>query len=493
MLVLESDPLEEAPIVDLRLRKAVRRFGARLVVASSAPTALDGGATEVLRFAPGAAEALLRGLQKALVESESSAQNGAAGDEGGALPGHAQLAEFLAANQLDRLAERAGVDTHDLLDVARVLTDADNVIVVWGERLAIGERGPGAVGALLDLALLLGLDAAPGSGVIQIPAGTNGRGLREVGCLPGLGAGLADAADGLTATEARDAAVSGDVKAFFLLHADPLRELPGQAAWDAALGAASFVVAHAQFLGESVARHADVVFPGEAYAEKEGTITHPDGRLQRLRPAIGRPGEVRMEWQVLLELAARLRLAGEAPTTAAGVFAELSGAVPFYGGLTLDEIGGDGLRWPAREESAATARLEMGELGFTTPADPPAPLEPGDGILRLVARPGLWASWVPEHAPSLRFLAAQQIVELNPLDAERLGLKSRDEAEVTAGDASITGTVRIRRSVPRGTVSMLLGTADNNANLLFDGAPTLVEIGARRTANGERRTATTTA
>ena len=77
-----------------------------------------------------------------------------------------------------------------------------------------------------------------------------------------------------------------------------------------------------QFLGESVARHADVVFPGEAYAEKEGTITHPDGRLQRLRPAIGRPGEVRMEWQVLLELAARLRLAGEAPTAAA-VFAEL--------------------------------------------------------------------------------------------------------------------------------------------------------------------------
>ena len=62
--------------------------------------------------------------------------------------------------------------------------------MVWGERLGFGERGPGALGALLDLALLLGLDAAPGSGVIEIPAGTNGRGLREVGCLPGLGPGL---------------------------------------------------------------------------------------------------------------------------------------------------------------------------------------------------------------------------------------------------------------------------------------------------------------
>ncbi|MGH2978190.1 MAG: molybdopterin-dependent oxidoreductase, partial [Solirubrobacterales bacterium] len=183
VLVLESDPLEEAPIVDLRLRKAVRRFGARLVVASSAPTALDGGATEVLRFAPGTAETLLRGLQKALVESESEAQNGTPADEEGALPGHAELAEFLAANELDRLAERAAVDTQDLLDVAAVLTLADNVIVVWGERLGFGKRGAGAVAALTDLALLLGLDAAPGSGMIEIPAGTNGRGLREVGCV----------------------------------------------------------------------------------------------------------------------------------------------------------------------------------------------------------------------------------------------------------------------------------------------------------------------
>ena len=103
------------------------------------------------------------------------------------------------------------------------------------------------------------------------------------------------------------------MKAFYLLHSDPLREQPGQAAWDAALGAASFVVAHAQFLGESVARHADVVFPGEAYAEKEGTLTHPDGRLQRLRPSVGRPGEVRMEWQVLLDLAARLGLRPNCP------------------------------------------------------------------------------------------------------------------------------------------------------------------------------------
>ena len=139
----------------------------------------------------------------------AAASNGdAPGEHGGALPGHVELAGFLAAGQLDRLAERAGVDTQDLHDVAALLTEADNLIVVWGERLGSGERGAGAVSALTDLALLLGLDAAPGSGMIEIPAGANGRGLREVGCLPGIGPGLGDVPGGLSAAQARDAAGS---------------------------------------------------------------------------------------------------------------------------------------------------------------------------------------------------------------------------------------------------------------------------------------------
>jgi NADH-quinone oxidoreductase subunit G len=457
------------------------------VVASSAPTALDGGATEVLRFAPGAAEALLRGLQRALLEADGGGQpqNGAAqppaGDDGGAIAGHAELAEFLATHQLDRLAERAGVDTQDLVDVAALLTGADNVIVVWGERLGHGERGPGAINALLDLGLLLGLDAAPGSGMIEVPAGTNGRGLREVGCLSGIGPGLSDAEEG---------AEDGGPRAFYLLHCDPLRELPGRDSWDAALGSAQFVVAHAQFAGEAVTQHADVVFPAEATAEKDGTLTHPDGRLQRLRPSIGHPGQVRMEWQVLVDLAARLGLDAAQGVTAAAVFNELAEQVPFYRGLTLDEIGGDGLRWPAREESANVARQTLGELGFSPPAEPPAPLEPGGGALRLATRPALWASWVTDEAPSLRFLAPDQHVELNPLDAERLGLSSGDEVQVRGGEQEVAATVRVRRAVARGTAVMLLGTRENNANVLFEEAPTLIEIGARRTANGARRTAT---
>ncbi|MGH2979935.1 MAG: molybdopterin dinucleotide binding domain-containing protein, partial [Solirubrobacterales bacterium] len=106
----------------------------------------------------------------------------------------------------------------------------------------------------------------------------------------------------------------------------------------------------------------------------------------------------------------------------------------------------------------------------------------------------LWASWIPEHSPSLRFLAARQVIELNPLDAERLGLVSGDDAEMRANGHSVTGTVRVRRSVARGTVSTLLGTAEDNANLLADGAPVLVEIepSAANAADGLREGATST-
>ena len=125
-----------------------------------------------------------------------------------------------------------------------------------------------------------------------MPASVNGRGLREVGCVAGLGPGLSEVPGGLArGAGARRGLPAGEVGAFYLLHIDPLRELPGREPWDAALRQASFVVAHQQFLGEAaIEQHADVVFPAESYAEKEGTVTHPDGRLQRLRPAIGHPG-----------------------------------------------------------------------------------------------------------------------------------------------------------------------------------------------------------
>jgi NADH-quinone oxidoreductase subunit G len=305
VLVLDADPMQDMPILDLRLRKGVRRHGMKLVQATVAD--LSSG---------------------------------------------------------ERAAEL----------VAQLKDAGEEVVILWGERLAAGPDGAAAVQALLDLAQTLSLADTGGAGLLEIPAGANGRGLREAGVLPNSGPGLCQptsmtgethpgegAGDvvsqncGLDAGAIVEGLAGGELAALYLFQPDQPHDLPDRELWERALERASTVVAHAAFLTEDLRAHADVVFPAEAYAEKEGTIVHPDGRLQRLRPAVARVGGVhstRAGWQVLADLASRLGL-DLGVLTGSMAFAQLVEAVPFYSGLTLEEIGGRGVRWQERPAAGA--------------------------------------------------------------------------------------------------------------------------------------------
>jgi NADH-quinone oxidoreductase subunit G len=476
VLVIGCDPINESPIIDLRVRKAVRRFGARLIVAAPHPTALDGGTTERLLYAPGCEEAFLRALAKAMLETNGpSADKEAAGGQAAApIAGQDDLVRFLSQQSFDDLAATAGVETDDLRDAASLLVGTESIVILHGERIGHGERGAGVLAALADLAMLAGVDGGESSGLIEVPLGSNARGLREVGCLPNLGPGLADTTEGLSAGDIAEAAASGTVRALYLLNCDPQRDHPSGELWEQALSGA-FVVAHAQFVSPSLERHADVVFPAESYAEKEGTVTHPDGRIQRLRPAIGRPGEVRMEWQLLIELGRRLGL--DLPYLTAGmVLSEIAERTPLYRGLTLGEIGGDGVRWPERGVSLEAARGTLGELRFSSPSALPVPVEPSNGSLALATVADLWASWECERSPALDFLPAEQELQLHPSDAERLGLAHDDNVQVASNGHAVRAVVRLREGAKPGSALLTWGTRSDNANVLVDGTPVLVEV-----------------
>jgi NADH-quinone oxidoreductase subunit G len=211
-----------------------------------------------------------------------------------------------------------------------------------------------------------------------------------------------------------------------------------------------------------------VVFPSESEAEKEGTVTHPDGRIQRVRQAIGHPDEVRSEWSVLVELCNRLGAEVDA-LTAAQVTARLAEDVRIYGGLTLDEIGGKGVRWQDRDAASGLGDAPL-------PADPLAePPEPPDGIL-LGALPSLWASPVTDHAASLNFLAPTQRAELSPDDARRLGISAGDEVLVAVDGQRVRARAVVRSGVRPGSVFLIRGTAEHNATALLNGAPRTVEV-----------------
>jgi NADH-quinone oxidoreductase subunit G len=427
ILVVDADPLQSTPILDLRIRKAVRRSGTRLAVASARPTGLDGGARETVRYAPGDAAAFLADLAVALGKRAASAAPRAYRE-------HAEA-------------------------IASVLGDAEDVVVVWGGGLAGDRRG--ALQQLLAVSRALGLADGEGSGLLEVPGETNARGLREVGCLPNAGPGYAETRKGSDAARIRDKLESGAVDALILLNADPVRDQPDSEQWRRALTAADFVVTFSMFEDESTSR-ADVVFPAESHAEKEGTVTHPDGRLQRLRPGIPHPGEVRMGWEVLVELSSAL---GDELGLDSGpmVLDAIAREVPFYGGITHEEIGGTGIRWQQR---SAAAKLPAPPRHRPKAPQAKAGRQPRESRLRLGTYRDLWAGEVTDRNPALHFLARGQTLELAPADAERLGLGHGTEVEVSSNGTSVRARVAVRSRMRPGAGFLIRGTAEQNANLL---------------------------
>ena len=292
VLALECELVPDAAILDLRLRKGVRRHGMKLLRAS-------------------------------------------------------------AADLVEKPAEL----------IAKLKEAGEEIVILWGERLTAGTDGARAAQALLELAETLGIAGTDNAGLLEIPAQSNGRGLREAGALPNAGPGLSSVeddtpggADGLDAHAIAQALGKGDLSCLYLLGADPLtgaadehdREL-----WTKALENATTVISHAMFLTDAIREHADIVFPAGAYPEKEGTVVHPDGRIQRLRPAVAKPGESRAEWQVIADVAVRVGIDLEV-LTAGMASQQLFEAVPQYAGLTLEEIGGKGLRPHERATAVAS-------------------------------------------------------------------------------------------------------------------------------------------
>jgi NADH-quinone oxidoreductase subunit G len=390
VLVLAADPVNDAPILDLRLRKGVRRRGLDLAVAMPGDSSLDRSATISLRFGPGRGPAFAAALAAALREER---------DE----------------QELERLASSAHTDPAGVSALASLLRgradeagehDAGReIVILFGERLTSGPDGAAGAEALLQIASRLGLADVEGAGLLEIPAFTNGRGLREAGVLPNAGPGLTAPASvaGRDAHAIAEGLAAGELQALYLLQSDPLLDLPDAELWRRALSGASTVVAHASFLTESIAEYADVVFPAEAYAEKEGTIVHPDGRLQRLRPAIARPGDVRAGWQVISELA--LRLGADLDVQSGATASQrLLDSVPFYAGLTLEEIGGRGVRWQERDAAAAfPAGSAPGEAApaLSAVSEDPASLQ---RERELAGFRSVWDAVEVEHSPALAFL-----------------------------------------------------------------------------------------
>jgi NADH-quinone oxidoreductase subunit G len=440
VLLFGCDPRDDSPILDLRIRKGVRRHGVKLAIATARPTALEANATATLRYAPGADAPFAAALERAL-------------------DGATDVAEDIAA-------------------LAALLRDGgEDVVIVFGERI-----GTAAAAALVRIAHRLGLAGREGAGLLALPAGANGRGLREAGAVPDAGPGYsAVPTPGLNTAGIAEAAAAGELTALHLFGTDPVRDEPNRALWERALHSAALVVAHAAVLTEGLAEHASVIFPAESHAEKEGTLVHPDGRVQRQRIAIAHPGEVRPGWWVLTQIAAACGL-DTGVERAGDAFAQLVAAVPFYEGLTVEEIGGRGVRWPARPQAQSMAPRDpdpshpAGGASSDGRAEA-ASAEPAgavsNGHLRLGTYRPIWAAPECEISPALKFLIPEQQVELSPTDAERLGILHGEDVVVAQNGRRLNAKAFVRSAIPAGSAFLADGLAAQSANVLTE---SLIEV-----------------
>ncbi|MGH2486520.1 MAG: molybdopterin oxidoreductase family protein, partial [Ktedonobacterales bacterium] len=387
IVLLGTDTYNRQPVIDLRIRKAIRG-GARVTVLSARPTRLDRLATEVIHYQVGATPAIARALLS-VVTSEGLTRGEFAQSRAASV---AARDATIKQETPERLGETAGVDAATLRTLARDLATADGAVILYDEMATLEPAGDNLAADALDLALLTGNYGRPGAGVGPLLADNNSLGARDMGLLPDTLPGYRPVAD--ASARARladmwgaplpeqpglsyDQMLAGGVKALYVMGADPVRHLTEQQVRP--LDALDFLVVQDMFLTETAMR-ADVVLPAVAYTEKDGTFTNTERNVQVTRRAMLPLPGARADWEILSGLARALGL-GWADLAPARILSEIAVTTPLYAGATRRALGDSGARWPLTpgektSEGRATVQgssyltWAMLEQGLTRAANP---------------------------------------------------------------------------------------------------------------------------
>ncbi|HEV2125388.1 MAG TPA: molybdopterin-dependent oxidoreductase, partial [Chloroflexota bacterium] len=421
---------------------------AKLIIANPRSAEADRLAFRRLRHRPGAELALLQALAAALVQSppmvtpppvaQTEGQEAAAPPE----PQPRDLSNLRTALgnvTVEQAAQAAGVTADAIQAAAAALAGANRPVIYAGSRLALRADAEGLAAALVSLAEALGNRRAVGF----FPDGPNGRGAAFAGLVPGEG--------GLPAGEIIAQAAEGTIKALYLAGENVLETHPDREQAQRALENAELVIVHELFPTDT-ARMADVVFSATPVAEKDGSLTNAEGRIQRIhRAVITDAGGPRPDWRILADLSAEMGAAlGYAAATE--VTRDLLADLPVYA-ATGGKLPAEGII--CHEYGSETDGTEGGvSTGRTLPSiDTVGGTSVGaaSGGLTLITYAELLGDeTVVRATPELLEMVPAPYVEVNRADAERLGLVDGQFAELATERGSVTRLVRVNGRCPEG-------------------------------------------
>ncbi len=361
IVLLGTDTYYRQPIVDLRIRRAIRK-GVRVWVVTPEASRLDRLAAGVIRYTPGQTGAVVRALLHTVL-SEGLTRGAYASERAAELA--ARLAA-LAESAPDTVAASAQTDANALRTLAREIAAASGAVILYDEQATLEASGATLAQDALDLALLTDNFGRRGAGAGPLMADANGLGARDMGALPDLlpgyrSVGDAQARAALAAAWGAPvpdspgldlaAMVAGGVKGLYVMGADPAKH--ASPAGRDALARMEFLVAQDLFLTET-ARLATVVLPAVAYTEKDGTLTSVERRVQVVRKAMLELPGARADWRILTDVAAALGL-DWSYRGAADILAEIARCVPLYAGVSRRGLGMSGARWPLAPGASAAS------------------------------------------------------------------------------------------------------------------------------------------
>jgi formate dehydrogenase alpha subunit len=493
IFVIGSNTTEAHPVIGLTIKEAVTEYGAELVVAD--PRAID-----LVRFAklyiaqkPGTDVALINAMMNVIIEEGLH--------DKAFIKERTEDFEKLEAVLKDFTPEKAeGITTipaDKIREAARLYAKGKTASIVYSMGITQHTTGTDNVLSLANLAMLTGNVGKESAGVNPLRGQNNVQGACDLGALPNVYPGYQPVEDsqmqakfesawgtklsgqkGLTVVEIMHAIEEGKIKALYIMGENPALSDPNLNRTRKALEQVDFLVTQDIFLSET-AEYADVVLPSVCFAEKDGTFTNTERRVQRVRKTVAAPGQARNDWETVCEVATKMGY----PMSYEGadkILDEIASVCPIYGGMSFDRIDSVGLQWPCLDKKhPGTRYLHKGTFkrgkGKFHAVEFVAADELPDEDYPFVLTTGrqlyqFHTGTMTRKSPAINQVSPTGYVEIHPEDAARLGVSNGQKVEVATRRGRVITPAKVTRNIEKGWLFMPFHFREGPANMLTNDA-----------------------
>mgnify|MGYP001371728993 CR=1 FL=1 len=498
ILATGTNTTENHPVIGMKIKRAVRQHGAKLIVIDPREIDLVKYADIWLRQKPGTDVAVFNGLMNVIIAENLYAKEYVAERT----EGFEALKAMVERYTPEYVEEISGIPAEDLKKAARMYAQAQRAAILYAMGITQHISGTDNVKSTANLSMLCGNVGIEGGGVNPLRGQNNVQGACDMGGLPNVypayqqvvsedaqkkfeaawGAKLSSK-PGLTLMEMMAAAGSGAIKALYIMGENPLLSDPDLQHVKKELQKLDLMIVQDIFLTET-AQLADVVLPVTSFAEKEGTFSNTERRVQRVRKAIEPPGEAKTDWEVICAISNKIGYPMNY-SSAQEIFEEVVKVTPSYAGISYERLEKQGIQWPCpTPDHPGTKFLHKDKfsrgLGLFTAIEfiPPSELPDKEYPFLLSTGRVLYhyhTGTMTTRAQGLSERYPESLVEVNPADADKLGITEGAKVKVTSRRGAVEAKASITKKSAPGTIFMNFHFAGTAVNLLTN--PALDPVG----------------